>query len=88
MGQVVCEPHLQSWSPSQGHSGFTWSWLGAALQATERLTFGAITVPGGWRYHPVTLAQAVAALGEMYPGRLPWIALGSGQANETPTGLP
>ena len=81
--------HLQPWSPSQGHSGFTWSWLGAALQATERLTFGVITVPGGWRYHPVILAQAVATLGKMYPGRLPWIALGSGQAlNETPTGLP
>ena len=58
------------------------------MQATERLTFGAITVPGGWRYQPVVLAQAVATLGEMFPGRLPWIALGSGQAlNEAATGL-
>ena len=81
--------HLQPWSPSQGHAGFTWSWLGAALQATKRLTFGAITVPGGWRYHPIVLAQAVATLGEMFPGRLPWIALGSGQLlNEAATGLP
>jgi coenzyme F420-dependent glucose-6-phosphate dehydrogenase len=81
--------HLQPWSPSQGHAGFTWSWLGAALQATKRMTFGAITVPGGWRYHPVVLAQAVATLGEMFPGRLPWIALGSGQLlNEAATGLP
>ena len=79
--------HLQPWSPSQGEAGFAWAWLGAALQATERLTFGIISVPGGWRYHPVVLAQAVATLGQMFPGRVPWVALGSGQAmNERATG--
>lgn len=72
--------HLQPWGPAQGHSGFTWSWLGAALQATQRLSFSAITVPGGWRYHPVVLAQAISTLAVMYPGRLPWVALGSGEA--------
>jgi coenzyme F420-dependent glucose-6-phosphate dehydrogenase len=72
--------HLQPWGPAQGHSGFTWSWLGAALQATQHLPISAITVPGGWRYHPVVLAQAIATLSQMYPGRLPWIALGSGEA--------
>ncbi|ACA20610.1 luciferase family protein [Methylobacterium sp. 4-46] len=81
--------HLQPWSAAQGQSGFAWAWLGAALQATQRLTFGIITVPGGWRYHPAVLAQAVATLGQMYPGRLPWVALGSGQAlNESVTGTP
>jgi coenzyme F420-dependent glucose-6-phosphate dehydrogenase len=40
--------HLHPWSSAQGESGFTWSWLGAALQATTRLTFAGITVPGGW----------------------------------------
>ena len=81
--------HMHPWSPSQGHSGFAWAWLGAALSATERLTFGAITVPGGWRYHPAVLAQAIATLGQMFPGRVPWIALGSGQAlNEHIAGLP
>jgi coenzyme F420-dependent glucose-6-phosphate dehydrogenase len=72
--------HLQPWGPAQGHAGFTWSWLGAALQATQQLRLSAITVPGGWRYHPVVLAQAIATLSQMYPGRLPWIALGSGEA--------
>jgi probable non-F420 flavinoid oxidoreductase len=77
--------HLQPWSPSQGESGFTWAWLAAAMQATQRLSFGTITVPCGWRYHPLLLAQAIATLGEMFPGRLPWVALGSGQAlNEQP----
>jgi coenzyme F420-dependent glucose-6-phosphate dehydrogenase len=81
--------HLQPWAPDQGQSGFAWAWLGAAMQATERLRFGAISVPGGWRYSPAVLAQAVATLGEMFPGRIPWVALGSGQAmNEAVTGQP
>jgi probable non-F420 flavinoid oxidoreductase len=72
--------HLQPWARAQGQSGFAWSWLGAALQATHKLKFGLITVPGGWRYQPVVLAQAIATLAQMYPGRVPWVALGSGQA--------
>lgn len=84
---VFSSDHLQPWAPSQGHSGFAWSWLGAALQATERVDFGVITIPGGWRYHPTVLAQAIGTLAQMFPGRLPWIALGSGQAlNERVTG--
>ena len=79
--------HANPWSETQAHSGFTWSWLGAAMARTERLTFGAISVPGGWRYSPALLAQAIATLGQMFPGRLPWIALGSGQfLNEHITG--
>jgi coenzyme F420-dependent glucose-6-phosphate dehydrogenase len=72
--------HLQPWAPAQGHSAFVWSWLGCALASTRHITFGTITVPSGWRYHPAVLAQAVATLAEMFPGRLPWIALGSGEA--------
>lgn len=79
--------HAHPWSESQGQSGFAWSWLGAAMARTDRLTFGAISVPGGWRYNPAVLAQAVGTLGQMFPGRLPWIALGSGQfLNEHITG--
>ncbi|RZL01060.1 MAG: TIGR03885 family FMN-dependent LLM class oxidoreductase [Rubrivivax sp.] len=77
---VFCSDHLQPWSPSQGHSGFAWAWLGAAMQATRHLPFSCITVPCGWRYHPVVLAQAIASLAEMFPGRLPWLAFGSGEA--------
>jgi len=72
--------HLHPWASAQGHSGFVWAWLGSALQATRRLTFAGITVPGGWRYHPALVAQALATLGQMHPGRLPWFALGSGEA--------
>ena len=77
---VFCSDHLQPWSPSQGHSGHAWAWLGAAMQATGRVRFGTITVPCGWRYHPAVLAQAIGTLGQMFPGRLPWVAFGSGEA--------
>ena len=76
--------HFAPWSESQGQSGYAWSWLGAALQAT-RMPFGVVTAPG-YRYHPAIVAQASATLGEMFPGRF-WIALGSGQLmNEGITG--
>jgi coenzyme F420-dependent glucose-6-phosphate dehydrogenase len=81
-----CSDHLHPWSEAQGQGGFVWSWLGAAMETTSRLTYGTVSAPG-WRYHPVILAQAVATLGFMYPGRI-WIALGSGEAlNEGVTGL-
>src|SRR5919112_3059232 len=83
---AMCSDHLEPWNERQGHSGFAWSWLGAAL-ATTGLPFGAVNAPGQ-RYHPVIIAQAIATLGEMYPDRL-WVALGSGEAsNEHVTGEP
>jgi coenzyme F420-dependent glucose-6-phosphate dehydrogenase len=75
---AMCSDHFHPWSEVQGHSGFAWSWLGAAL-ATTSLPFGVVTVPGGWRYHPAIIAQGAATLAEMYPGRF-WIAPGSGEA--------
>lgn len=77
---VFSSDHVQPWSPSQGHSALSWVWLAAALQATQRLHVGTITIPGGWRYQPLVLAQGIATLQQMYPGRLPWVALGSGEA--------
>jgi probable non-F420 flavinoid oxidoreductase len=80
----MCSDHFAPWSEQQGHSGFAWSWLGAALQATS-LPFGVVNAPGD-RYHPAIIAQAAATLAEMFPGRF-WVALGTGQAiNEHITG--
>ncbi|MDP9820206.1 putative non-F420 flavinoid oxidoreductase [Nocardioides massiliensis] len=82
----MCSDHFAPWSERQGQSGFAWSWLGAALEAT-RLPLGVVNAPGQ-RYHPAIIAQAAATLTQMYPGRL-WVALGSGQAlNEHITGDP
>lgn len=83
---AMSSDHFRPWGKAQGQSGFAWSWLGAALQATS-LPFGVISAPG-YRYHPAILAQAAATLCEMFAGRL-WLALGSGQRlNEDITGLP
>lgn len=83
---AMCSDHLEPWSVRQGHSGYAWSWLGAALEAT-RFSLGVVTAPGQ-RYHPVIAAQKIATLGEMYPGRF-WAAIGSGEAvNEHVTGEP
>lgn len=76
--------HFAPWSEAQGESGYTWSWLGAAMHATA-LPFGVVTAPGQ-RYHPAVLAQAIATIAELFPGRLT-VALGSGEAlNEHITG--
>jgi len=83
---AMCSDHFHPWSEAQGHSGFTWSWLGAALHST-RLTFGTVCAPGQ-RYHPAIVAQAAATLAEMCPERF-WLAVGSGEAlNEVITGDP
>jgi probable non-F420 flavinoid oxidoreductase len=76
--------HFSPWSERQGESGFAWSFLGAAL-ATTRLPFGVVNAPGQ-RYHPAIIAQAIATLAQMFPGRI-WVALGTGEAsNERVTG--
>ena len=81
---VTSADHFHPWLAENGHSGFAWSWLGAALQATS-LPYGVVNAPGD-RYHPAIIAQAAATLAEMFPGRF-WMAAGSGEAvNEHITG--
>jgi probable non-F420 flavinoid oxidoreductase len=83
-GAISSSDHITPWSRDQGESGFAWSWLGAAM-ATTSVPFGVVNAPGQ-RYHPAIIAQAIATLGEMFPGRLT-VALGSGEAsNEHVTG--
>ncbi|UHG94060.1 TIGR03885 family FMN-dependent LLM class oxidoreductase [Spirosoma oryzicola] len=72
----TCSDHFHPWSDKQGESGFAWSWLGAALQATS-LSFGVVNAPGQ-RYNPAIIAQAAATLADMFPERF-WIAVGTGQ---------
>jgi probable non-F420 flavinoid oxidoreductase len=84
---AMCSDHFYPWSEEQGQSGFAWSWLGAAMQATAEAgtPFGVVCAPGQ-RYHPAIIAQAAATLQVMFPDRF-WLAIGSGQAlNEHITG--
>ena len=83
---AMCSDHFSPWSSRQGHSGFAWTWLGSALEATS-LPFGVVAAPGQ-RYHPAVLAQAISTVATMYEGRF-WVALGTGEAsNEHLTGDP
>lgn len=82
---ALSSDHFHPWSERQGQSGFAWSWLGAAMQATPSLSYRVVNAPGQ-RYHPAIIAQAAATLAEMFPNRF-WITVGSGQAmNEMITG--
>lgn len=81
---AMCSDHFAPWSARQGHSGFAWTWLGAAGQATS-LALGVVCAPVQ-RYHPAIIAQAAATMARMFPGRF-WLAPGSGEAlNESITG--
>ncbi len=75
---VSASDHFHPWVPSQGHSAFVWSWMGA-LGATTKLRFGTGVTPPGYRYHPAVLAQAAATLEAMFPGRF-FLGLGAGEA--------
>lgn len=74
---AMCSDHIHPWSEEQGESGFAWSWLGAAMQATG-MSYGVVTAPVQ-RYNPAIIAQAGATLTQMFPGRF-WMSVGSGQA--------
>ena len=81
---AMCSDHWAPWSETQGQSGFAWTWLGSALEATS-MSLGVVNAPGQ-RYHPAVIAQAAATLTVMYPGRF-WLAIGSGELlNEHITG--
>jgi probable non-F420 flavinoid oxidoreductase len=81
---INCSDHFHPWSKRQGQSGFSFAWLGAAMQLVD-LPFGVVCAPGQ-RYHPAIVAQAVGTLCEMFPERF-WISVGSGEAlNERITG--
>lgn len=81
---VLASDHFHPWSERQGESGFVWSWLGSAMEATS-MSFGTVNAPG-YRYHPAVIAQAAATLRQMYPERF-WLSVGSGEfINEHITG--
>ncbi|MDG5813982.1 TIGR03885 family FMN-dependent LLM class oxidoreductase [Chitinispirillales bacterium ANBcel5] len=82
--EVLSSDHFEPWSSNQAQSGFAWSWLGAAMQATA-IPFGVVTAPG-YRYNPAIIAQATATLLNCFPDRF-WVSVGTGQAlNESITG--
>lgn len=84
---VVVSDHFQPWRHSGGHSPFSFAWLAAAGERTERVLLGTSVVAPSYRYHPGVVAQAMGTLGCLYPGRV-FLGVGTGEAmNETPLGV-
>jgi G6PDH family F420-dependent oxidoreductase len=74
----VISDHYQPWLASQGHSGYAWSILGAAAQATERIPLMTYVTCPILRYHPAVVAQKAATM-QILSGNRFRLGLGSGE---------
>ena len=87
---ICCSDHLAPWWTAETaptSSGNAWVWLGAAAQATSRPALGSAVTALVHRYNPVVVAQQVATLEGLAPGRA-FLGVGSGEAmNEVPAGM-
>jgi G6PDH family F420-dependent oxidoreductase len=77
-GFSVISDHYQPWLESQGHSGYAWSILGAAAQATERIRLMTYVTCPTIRYHPAVVAQKAATVQILSEGRFR-LGLGAGE---------
>ena len=84
---VWTSDHFQPWRHTDGHAPNALVWLGAATQATERVTLGTSVLTPSFRYNPAIVAQAIATLGCLAPGRV-ILGVGTGESlNEIPVGI-
>jgi G6PDH family F420-dependent oxidoreductase len=74
----VISDHFQPWLDSQGHSGYAWSILGAAAQATERIGLMTYVTCPILRYHPAIVAQKAATM-QILSGNRFRLGLGAGE---------
>src|SRR6202008_4101265 len=74
----VISDHYQPWLPTQGHSGYAWSILGAAAQATERIGLMSFVTCPILRYHPAVVAQKAATV-QILSGNRFRLGLGAGE---------
>ena len=74
----VTSDHYQPWLPEQGHSGYAWSILGAAAQATDRIGLMTYVTCPILRYHPAIVAQKAATM-QILSGNRFRLGLGSGE---------
>jgi coenzyme F420-dependent glucose-6-phosphate dehydrogenase len=84
---TVVSDHFQPWRHDGGHAPFSFAWLAAVGERTSRIGLGTSVVAPSYRYHPAIVAQAMATLGCLDPGRM-FLGVGTGEAmNETPVGV-
>jgi coenzyme F420-dependent glucose-6-phosphate dehydrogenase len=71
--------HFLPWLDNRPYTHHVLPWLGAVMAEVPDVTVGtAVTCPTV-RYHPPVLAQAIATLDNMYPGRFE-LGVGTGEA--------
>lgn len=76
--------HIQPWFHENGRAPFAWSWLPLALERTVDIPVGVFVTPPMYRYHPLVIANAVATIDELFPGRFR-LGVGTGERmNEHP----
>src|SRR5690349_22931058 len=74
----VISDHYFPWLEEQGHSGYAWSILGAAPQATERIPLMTYVTCPILRYHPAVVAQKAATM-QILSGNRFRLGLGAGE---------
>jgi coenzyme F420-dependent glucose-6-phosphate dehydrogenase len=83
---VWTSDHFQPWRHTDGHAPNALAWLGAAAEASERITLGTSVLTPTLRYNPAVVAQAFATLGCLAPGRIV-LGVGTGESlNEVVVG--
>jgi len=85
---VWISDHFQPWRHTGGHAAFSLACLAAMGERTERMQLGTSVLTPTFRYQPSVVAQAMATLGVLYPGRAA-LGVGTGESlNEVaPTGI-
>lgn len=74
----VISDHYQPWLEEQGHSGYAWSILGAAAQATSTIGLMTYVTCPILRYHPAIVAQKAATM-QILSGNRFRLGLGAGE---------
>src|SRR5947207_7437677 len=81
---VVVSDHFQPWRHTDGHAPFSFAWLAALAERTSGVRLGTSVVTPTFRYHPAIVAQAMATLDQLAPGRV-FLGVGTGESmNEIP----
>jgi coenzyme F420-dependent glucose-6-phosphate dehydrogenase len=88
---IACSDHLAPWwadgQPAPNNSGNAWVWLGAVGERTSEASIGTAVTGVVHRYNPAVLAQQLATLEVLNPGRA-FLGVGSSEAmNEIPAGM-
>ena len=84
---VAVSDHFQPWRHVGGHAPASLPWMTAVGERTSTIRIGTSVLTPTFRYNPAVLAQTLATMGCLYPGRI-WLGVGSGEAlNEIATGL-